>query len=445
MTLAEQIAAIKKSIQDKMDEIVKLSGASIEKGETPNEETENQIKSFQGEIDVLKANLTRLEDIQESQAKWSKSTPVAGQNENQGRNSTTGVIQIVENLPKGIGLAMLVRAKVASQQLAKNHSEYVSASDLLKSWDAPERVLSVAKAVVGTTTSTEYSSLVNSQVLASEFIDLLRPRTIIGQMKGFRTVPFNITVPTKTGASIVNWVGEGQKKPVTNLAFGKTSLTFAKIAGIVPFTDELGRFSDPNVDAMVLRDLSDSVIEFMDGQFLDPAKSESTDSPASVLNGVTKVTASGITADAIRSDLRKLRAKLITSNISLTGVYYVMSETMASFMSDLIDALGNPIFKGMDAPAGQKTLKGLPVVESEKAGKLIALVKPSEILMADDGGIDISVSTEATLEYNNGTDDVTVSLWQNNMVGVRAERYVRWKKRHINAAGYIDYSAQTIE
>jgi hypothetical protein len=71
--------------------------------------------------------------------------------------------------------------------------------------------------------------LVNSQVLASEFIDLLRPRTIIGQMKGFHLVPFNITVPTKTGASIVNWVGEGQKKPVTNLAFGKTSLTFAKI------------------------------------------------------------------------------------------------------------------------------------------------------------------------------------------------------------------------
>lgn len=445
MTLAEQIAAINKTIQDKMDEIVKLSGASIQKGETPDEATENQIKGIQTEIDVLKSNLTRLEDIQKSQANWGKSTPVAGQTEKQAKDSAGGVIQVVENLPKGIGLAMLVRAKVASQQLAKNHSEYVSASDLLKSWDAPERVLSVAKAVVGTTTSTEYSALVNSQVLTSEFIDLLRPRTIIGQMTGFRTVPFNITVPTKTGASIVNWVGEGQKKPVTNLAFGKTSLTFAKIAGIVPFTDELGRFSDPSVDAMVLRDLSDSVIEFMDGQFLDPTKTESTDSPASVLNGVTKITAAGITADAIRSDLRKLRAQMISKNISLTGVYYVMSETMASFLSDLIDALGNPIFKGMDAPAGQKTLKGLPVVESEKAGKLIALIKPSEILLADDGGIDISVSTEATLEYNNGTDDVTVSLWQNNMVGVRAERYVRWKKRHVNAAGYIDYSAQTIE
>ncbi len=445
MTLAEQIAAIKKSIQDKMDEIVKLSGASIQKGETPDEETENQIKSIQGDIDVLKSNLTRLEDIQKSQAEWGKSTPVAGQTEKQGKETSGGVIQVVDNIPKGIGLAMLVRAKVASQQLAKNHSEYVSASDLLKTWNAPERVLNVAKAVVGTTTSNEYSALVDSKILVTEFLDLLRPRTIIGQMTGFRKVPFNITVPTKTSASIVNWVGEGQKKPVTNLAFGKTSLTFAKIAGIVPFTDELGRFSDPAVDEMVMRDLQDSIVEFMDGQFLDPTKAESTDSPASVLNGVTPIVASGVTAEAIRTDLRKLRASFIAKNVSLTGCYYVMSETMASFLSDLTDALGNPVFKGMDAPVGEKTLSGLPVVESEKAGKLIGLVKPSEILMADDGGVDLSVSTEATLEFNDGTNDVSVNLWQNNMVGVRAERYVRWKKRHVNAAGYIDYSAQTIE
>ncbi len=445
MTLAEQIAAIKKSINEKMDEIVELSGASIEKGATPDEETENKIKGIQSQVDVLKTNLQRLEEIEKSQAKWGKSTPAKGQTAKQGKDSAGGVIEVVENLPKGIGLAMLVRAKVASQQLAKNHSEYVSASDLLKSWDAPERVLSVAKAVVGTTTSSEYSALVDSRVLATEFIDLLRPRTIIGQMKGFRKVPFNITVPTKTSASIVNWVGEGQKKPVTNLSFGKTNLTFAKIAGIVPFTDELGRFSDPSVDEMVLRDLQDTILEFMDDQFLNPAKAETTDSPASVLNGVDKITASGVTADAIRTDLRKLRAKLISANISLTGVYYVMSETMASFLSDLVDALGNPIFKGMDAPVGEKTLKGLPVVESEKAGKWIALVKPSEILLADDGGIDLSVSTEASLEFNDGTNDVLVNLWQQNMVGVRAERYVRWKKRHVNAAGYIDYSAQTIE
>ena len=146
----------------------------------------------------------------------------------------------------------------------------------------------------------------------------------------------------------------------------------------------------------------------------------------------------------IRSDLRKLRGELIKKNVSLTGCYYVMSETMASFMSDLIDALGNPIYRGMDAPTGEKTLKGLPVVESEKAGKLIALVKPSEILLADDGGVDLAISTEATLEYNDGTDDIRLGLFQQNMVAVRAERYVNWKQRNL-ASAYIDYTAQTIE
>jgi hypothetical protein len=71
---------------------------------------------------------------------------------------------------------------------------------------------------------------------------------------------------------------------------------------------------------MVLRDLSDSVIEFYGWTIFRSAKSESTDSPASVLNGVTKVTASGITADAIRSDLRKLQANLL-HRISLSLVF----------------------------------------------------------------------------------------------------------------------------
>ncbi|MFX8573873.1 phage major capsid protein, partial [Acinetobacter baumannii] len=85
--------------------------------------------------------------------------------------------------------------------------------------------------------------------------------------------------------------------PVTNLAFGKTNLGFAKIAGIVPFSDELSRFSNPNVDRMVRDDLSDTIVEFMNDQFIDPAKGETVDSPASILNGVTPIVASGITAE----------------------------------------------------------------------------------------------------------------------------------------------------
>lgn len=446
MTLAEQIAAIKKSIGDKSEEIVKLSGASISKGATPDEETEAKISTIQGEIDVLTSNLTRLDNIQKSQANWGVSTPIEGQNPEQGHQSSQGQrFQVKSNLEKGIGLAMIVRAKLVSTHLAKSQGEYVGTTEILKSWNAPEIVQTVAKGMVGTTTSPDYSALVNTEILVSEFMDLLKPRTIIDQMQGFRRVPFNITIPTKTSGSIVNWVGEAKKKPVGKIGVSKTSLGFAKIAGIVPFSDELSRFSNPSVDQMVRDDLADEIVQFMNDQFIDPTKAETEDSPASVLNGATKIVASGVTTDAIKTDLRKLRSTFIAANLSLSGAYYVMSETMASFISDLTDALGNSVFKGMDAPVGQKTIKGIPVIESEMAGKLIALVKPSEILLADDGGIDLSVSNEATLTYTDGADEVNINLWQENLIAIRAERYVRWKPRRVQAAAYIDYSAQTIE
>ncbi|EHU1208303.1 phage major capsid protein [Acinetobacter nosocomialis] len=449
----EYLKKLLKALAEKNQAMQTALSKSAAAGTTPDEETEQEIQALEKDIAAIEINIERTKkQIAATEAAAKNATPVAGDNPEEAANSAKGVhqpktpkVEVKPNLEKGIGLAMLVRAKLVSTNLAKTQGEYVSASDILKSWDAPEHVQRVAKAVVGTTTSPEYSALVDTQNLVGEFIDLLRPRTIIDQLQGFRRVPFNVTIPTKTSGSIVNWVGEAKRKPVTNLAFGKTNLGFAKIAGIVPFSDELSRFSNPNVDRMVRDDLSDTIVEFMNDQFIDPAKGETVDSPASILNGVTPIVASGITAEQIKSDLRKLRTQFITANLSLSGAYYVMSETMASFISDLTDALGNPVFKGMDAPVGSKTIKGLPVVESEMAGKLIALIKPSEILLADDGGIDLSVSNEATLVYNNGTADVTVNLWQENLIAIRAERYVRWKPRRAQAAGYIDYSAQTIE
>ncbi|MBJ8552693.1 phage major capsid protein [Acinetobacter bereziniae] len=450
--MKEYLAKLLKALSEKNQAMQAALSKSAEAGTTPDEAVEAEIQSLEKDISAIEVNIERTKkQIAEIEKAAENATPVQGQNEQQakdtaeGKTKNTSKATVTDNLEKGIGLAMLVRAKLVSTNLAKTQGEYVSASDILKSWDAPERVQRVAKAVVGTTTSPEYSALVDTQNLVGEFIDLLRPRTIIDQLQGFRRVPFNVTIPTKTSGSIVNWVGEAKRKPVTNLAFGKTNLGFAKIAGIVPFSDELSRFSNPNVDRMVRDDLSDTIVEFMNDQFIDPTKAETVDSPASILNGVTPITASGITAEQIKTDLRKLRSQFITANLSLSGAYYVMSETMASFISDLTDALGNPVFKGMDAPVGSKTIKGLPVVESEMAGKLIALIKPSEILLADDGGIDLSVSNEATLVYNNGTTDVTVNLWQENLIAIRAERYVRWKPRRAQAAGYIDYSAQTIE
>lgn len=103
------------------------------------------------------------------------------------------------------------------------------------------------------------------------------------------------------------------------------------------------------------------------------------------------------------------------------------------------DALGRIYFEGMNL-TGERSFKGLPVHTCKDLADKIVLIVPSQILLADDGGVDFSVSTEATI--NLGTDDEPklVNLFENNLTGIRAERFIRWKKRHAKAAGFIKYT-----
>jgi hypothetical protein len=68
-------------------------------------------------------------------------------------------------------------------------------------------------------------------------------------------------------------------------------------------------------------------------------------------------------------------------------------------------------------------------------GNLVVAVVASEINLADDGQVTVDMSREASLEMNDaptqsGTTGVSlVSLWQDNLVAFRAERYINWGLR----------------
>lgn len=156
------------------------------------------------------------------------------------------------------------------------------------------------------------------------------------------------------------------------------------------------------------------------------------------MHGVEKIVATGTTADKIDADLNTLIAKVVDAGISLEGAVWGMSETRAMQISGLRDALGRPYFEGMSL-IGSRSLKGLPVHTSGNLANKIVLMVAGLILIADDGGVDFSISNEATI--NMGTDDAPklINLFQNNFTAVRAERFIRWRKRLAEAAGYIEY------
>lgn len=425
-------------------ELQGLMTKSLDAGQTPDEDTEKSIQVIEADIAAIEKNIARVKkQIAAAEQAAKTATPVDGQSEDDAKKSAAGEpdsegkqpkIEVVK-LAKGIGFAQYARAKLCSQLAAKN-GNFVSPVDMAKQMGFCDEVQDlVTKATLGTTTDVGFASaLVQENRLVGEFVEMLRAATVFEQLNGFRAVPFNSKIPSQLTGGQAQWVGEGAPKPLTNPTYGEVEIKEHKLAAITVYTQELMRRSDPAVDVLVRDDLIEASKTLIDNTFLDAAAA-STTRPAGVLNGVTATPNTGTTAAAYEADLLALINSFVAANLSLDGSYFLMSETRAAQISLLRDALGNTYFQGM-ALRGTRTLMGIPVITSQAVGDKIILVKTSEILLAQDGGVDVSYSDQATL-VDGGT---THHLWQENKFAVRVEKFITWAKRRPIAAAYLDYA-----
>lgn len=446
MDLLKQKAAIEATIADEMVKMGAIMTKAASEQRTPNNVEDAEADAIEKNVEKLKKNLKRVNDLIDAQKSAEAATPAAGENEDQAAASAEGEPQpekasksmhVKSNMAAGIGFAKAMRARVAAQLSAKK-GHAVSALDIAKSRNEPEQVIQFLEkdAKVGRTDATEFAALIEDDVLTNEFVELLRARTVFDKLNGFREVPFNTRMVRQLTGSTAGWVGEGNAKPVTNPSYDTIKIDEHKLAAISVFTDEFLRNSKPKADALFLEDLLIACAELIDGTFLSAEAGDDT-KPAGILNSVTGITATGTTADAFEADLMKLITEFLTNNKSLTGTQYIMSEVMANQFARLRDALGNRYYAGMQGGIGAKALDGINVVESESAEGKIIMIKPNEILLADDGRVDVSYSDQATIV--NGSE--TLNLWQQNMSAVRVERFITWAKRRETAVSFIDYSA----
>lgn len=433
MTNLERMAAFqakRTAAQTRMAAIMEAAGDNTLDAEQTQEYDDLAI-----EIKSIGEHLVRLQECNDLLAK--SATPVTGKTADEGTASRQGVVVSVKpNLPKGTAFVRYAGA------LARSKGNLFQAVELAKAWhDTTPEVETVLRAAVsvGTTTDANWAKpLVEYQNMTSEFIDLLRPATIIGNIQGLRRVPFNVKIPGQTGASSVNWVGEGKAKPVSGLSFNSISLGFAKLAGIVVITDELAKFSSPSAEALVRDDLIKSISAFQDKAFIDPTKAAVTDvSPASVTNGVTGIASSGVDLDAVKTDVKAAFGKFIAANLTPESGVWLMSATTALALSLMTNPLGQYEYPKLTMRGGE--FHGLPVVVSEQVGNMLVLLNASDILLADEGGIMLDTSSEASLEMSDTPDGTAslVSLWQNNLLGIRAERFINWRRRRAEAVAVI--------
>lgn len=468
MNVQDQIKSFQAARAAKVAALEAIMSKAAEAGVSLNGEEQKEFDAADAEVKSIDGHLKRLETMQRVQLDNAKAvttvepgkTHAPSTAASDSRDPVSRVIAVQKKLPPGVAFARLAGIMAAAKgsradaimKAQELFPEEKPLHSILKSVDLSnfelvkraQELRTKAAVDIGTTLDTDYAApLVQYQDMVSEFLEFLRPQTIIGRIPNLRRVPFNVRVPRQTTGGTAAWVGEGAPKPLTALAFDNVTLRYMKLATIAVITDELARFSSPSAETIIRDTLAGAIIQQMDSDFVNPANAGTANvKPASITNGVTGIASTGPAESDVIADIGSLFAPFIAANLTPANGVWIMSATTALALSLMRNpANGMSSFPGVSMTGG--TFNGLPVVVSEAVGNIVILANASDILVADDGQVTIDTSREASVQMDDAPTNppvgatVFVSLWQQNLLGIKAERYITWVKGRAAAVQYL--------
>lgn len=453
MNYAEQIAAFEAKRTTTLNAMKSIMDAAGAEGTTLDASQQEEFDNHQKDVDAIDAHLKRLRAVEKTAG--ASAAPVNGSSADEGAASRSGDIQVKAQpkLDPGIGFARIARVKA----LAKLDGDSVREKARELYGENSDTYGFFAKAAVSaaTTSNGTYAGpLIGNDGGVAEFLEFLRPQTILGKfgqggVPNLTRIPFRTPIITQTSGGQGYWVGEGAAKPLTKFDMSRTELAPLKVANIAVATMETLRDSSPSAEGLIRDELARALIARLDTDFIDPTKAAVAGvSPASITNDMTFIYSTGNTADNIRADVRALFNAFIAANNAPTSGVWIMPATVALALSLVQSPLGQAEFPGINMNGG--TFFGLPVIVSQyvataydpdaagaqDAGGIVALVNARDIGLADEGGVSVDMSQEASLEMadnptgNSATPTATslVSMFQTNSVAFRAERTINWMK-----------------
>lgn len=468
-TFAEQIVDLKATRANTMAAMDAVAQKSIDESRSMNTAEAEEYDGHEATVKRLDDDIARLSRRAALDLETVKTVQASGADDTAQPYRAAVVVKTNEKLDPGIAMGRYMQCLMAAKgnhqlafQLAAKH--FPNTEAVVKTLKAQaegcnlEDLMRIKATVAAgdTQNGTWAAPLVDAQTFMGDFVEFLRPRTLVGQAS-FRPIPFNVRIAGQTGGGSAGWVGEGKAKPVTAFAFNATTVPWSKVAAISVITQELARFSNPSAAAIVRDSLADTVIARIDTDLFDPDKAAVANvSPAGLLNGVTPVSAAGIDAsdpDSIRCAIMALWAPWDATFMGARPAYYT-TPAAARVLAFSRDALGNRAFPAMTPQGGN--IDGVPVRVSQylannggSGGVPFILVDEAEVWLADDGSVTLDMSTEATIEMSDtpaGSSNPTVvasstmpvSMFQTNSIAYRAERFIWWGPRRSGAVQWID-------
>lgn len=232
-----------------------------------------------------------------------------------------------------------------------------------------------------------------------------------------------VAVPVITGDPTAAWVGETEKKPVSNSTVASKLLQPYKIAVIETVSKELLRDADALYAALVQRlpkALATAFDNTVVGGTVAPGSNFDTFASATAQDISTGTYAALVAADAD-----------ISENGGIVDGF-ALAPQGRSLLLGATDTTGRPLFVNNVSEGAVPMILGAKTVLSKGMFKdnsgsndVVGVVGDwTQAIVGTVDGIEISVSDQATLDIGGGQ---VINLWQQNMVAIRAEMEVGFR------------------
>lgn len=297
-------------------------------------------------------------------------------------------------------------------------------------------------AITAPTTTSQFGGFLTPEMAEAYFEDARRA-SVVQQL--VRQVPLGasgVSIPVVTSKPTAGWVAEGGQKPATQGSLALKTIQPQKMAAIAVVSAEVVRANPGNYVNLFRAEIAEAFATTFDAAAL-----HGTNSPFGAGNHIAATTKSvalgtaSVAQGGIHADVNAGLSLLVNDKKRLTG--FAFDSTAEPLFNGAVDANGRPLF--IDSPLEDAA----PIV---RGGRILG--RPGFIgegvgtdtisgfggdwtkaVWGVVGGISYDVSTQATVTING---ELT-SLWENNLVAIRAEAEYGWLVN--DTAAFVEYTA----
>lgn len=293
-------------------------------------------------------------------------------------------------------------------------------------------------AITAATVTGDFSGFLNADQSGPIFDRAMRT-SVVQQLA--RQVPLGIAgqeIPITSTKPVAGWVAEAGQKPASKGTMALKTMTPKKLAAIAVVSAEVVRANPGNYVSLLRPQLAEAFATTFDAAALHGTASPFTTHVAQTTKSVEIGTAAAA-AGSVYADINAGLKLLVDDGKRLTG--FAFDVTAEPLFNAAVDTTGRPLFVDSPTTESASTVQsgrvlGRPafVGEGVKGGTTLGFGGDwTQAAWGVVGGISYDVSTEATVTIN-GT---LTSLWEYNLLAVRAEAEYGWLVNDV--AAFVEY------